>query len=91
MKITMNLHLKEIDWRQYLDTPDHSNPAEWIENVYQAFCKEYIDYADIHLAYQRYEPEPMWVETLGEYWKKMVKEERRQDMQRARIYKEQHK
>lgn len=78
------LHLKEIDWRQYLDTPTEPH-SEWLENVYQAFCRGFIDYADIHLAYQTFGGD-----TMG-YWDKMLKEERRQDMERARIYKEQHR
>lgn len=86
------LHLKDIDWKQYLSTLPTDNPTHWASDILNAFKKGYIDYFDAHLALQRYESENAeYSKIVGAYYKMVQKEERNQDMNRARIYKEQNR
>lgn len=87
----MNMHMTDQEHRQYLLTPPTTDPTQWLSDLLAAFKRGFIDYSDIHLVLQQYDTPEQYSAQVSEAWREMEKEERRQDIKRARIYKEQHR
>lgn len=88
----MNTGMKNIDWKQYLDTLPDGDPTEWFADILSAFKKQWIDYVDAYLAVQKYSNlgnqfQQAAIDTI----KKLKAEDVRQDIVRATVYVETHK
>jgi hypothetical protein len=84
--------MKDIDWKHYLSVAPDGNPTEWLNDIFNAFCKQWIDYFDAYLTVQNYRNlGNEFADLAAMFVQKIQDEERRQDMTRARIYKEQNK
>jgi hypothetical protein len=88
----MNPHMKDRDWRQYLDTYPTGDPTAWLTEILAAFKAQWIDYADAHVTVSQYvEAHPEWQPIAGPFYTLIQKEEVKQDTGRALIYLEQEK
>jgi len=86
----MNTSMKNIDWKQYLDTLPTGDPTEWFADILAAFKKQWIDYTDAYLAVQKYsnlanEFQQAAIDTVS----KIQEEDKRQDEIRKIQYKQQ--
>ena len=78
-----------IAWQQYLNTIPDGDPTEWLGDILAAFKKQKIDFIDARLSLQKY------IALENEYMQDAIfanglldKEDKIQDMQRARAYNE---
>lgn len=84
--------MKDIDWKQYLDTLPDGDPTEWFADILAAFQKQWIDYTDAYLAVQKYSNLGNHFQGIAIYTiEKIQEEDKRQDWVRAMQYNETHK
>ncbi len=82
-------HMRDIDWDHYLSVFPDEDPTEWLQNIVNGFRWLCIDYFHASNTIQEYMAKyPEHQDVCVEYLGKVLAEERRQDMDRARKYNE---